>query len=612
MRSDVEAFAADEGARPLPRLRGDVKLIGRLQGSGYRGDQWLIHRGGTFIQVPELLYRIVEQFDGEGRTAGQVAAGVTEAGPWAITAGQIEHVVQTKLQPLGLLDDGAGGTGAEAPDPGPSRAGRSPFRLALKRQLLGPRAAQPVARALGWLFHRPVVAAGLVLAAAMHVWLYAIRGATGSVTQIINDPGLLLAVFVTVIAAACFHEWGHAAALSFGGGRVRGMGVGFYVIFPAFYTDVTDAYRLPRPARVRTDLGGPYFHLIFALLVAALAIITGQPFLLLVVVLIDVEILRQFIPFVRLDGYWLLADLSGIPDLFTNIVPFVRGVFGRGGNGQHQALALRPAVRVTFFTYLLVAAVVLPAMFAVAITRLPRLVLLAWLSLLQRAHMITAAWAAGSPVGVMAAAVEVALLGAELLGFAVFIYLFVGRPIWTVWATTRAQPAEARRYLRALVVLAAGGLLMALGSLLPWQVVGSLLFVAVNGVATWKGWLLLALGLATIAAAGTVLLTRRPWLRIGAMVGSLGSGLLALAASAQQFDHIRGQNATAIRQGITQAIGRPPTHQQMATAKGLIQAFGLWVHPWAGLYVCAAGGTVAILGAITAAAFGYRHRNSNA
>jgi putative peptide zinc metalloprotease protein len=43
------------------------------------------------------------------------------------------------------------------------------------------------------------------------------------------------------------------------------MGVGLYLFYPVFYSDVTDSYRLGRSARVRTDLGGVYFHLIFAL-----------------------------------------------------------------------------------------------------------------------------------------------------------------------------------------------------------------------------------------------------------------------------------------------------------------------------------------------------------
>ena len=35
------------------------------------------------------------------------------------------------------------------------------------------------------------------------------------------------------------------------------MGAGLYLVWPAFYTDVTDSYRLGRAGRLRTDLGGP-------------------------------------------------------------------------------------------------------------------------------------------------------------------------------------------------------------------------------------------------------------------------------------------------------------------------------------------------------------------
>ncbi len=71
-----------------------------------------------------------------------------------------------------------------------------------------------------------------------------------------------------------------------------------------FYTDVTDSYRLGRWARVRTGLGGIYFYLVFALGVMAIYLVSGQELMLLVVTLINLEIVRQFFPFIRLDGYY--------------------------------------------------------------------------------------------------------------------------------------------------------------------------------------------------------------------------------------------------------------------------------------------------------------------
>src|SRR5207248_4270206 len=137
-------------------------------------------------------------------------------------------------------------------------------------------------------------------------------------------PGLLLVILVATIVSAGFHELGHAAALRYGGGFPRSMGAGLYLVYPAFYTDVSDNYRLGRWARVRTDLGGFYFNLLFALGMMALYAATGREFLLFVVVLIDVEIVHQFLPFVRLDGYWALADLTGMPDFFSEIPAFLR------------------------------------------------------------------------------------------------------------------------------------------------------------------------------------------------------------------------------------------------------------------------------------------------
>ena len=53
------------------------------------------------------------------------------------------------------------------------------------------------------------------------------------------------------------------------------MGAGLYLVWPAFYTDVTDSYRLGRGGRLRTDLGGLYFNAIVA--VAHRRRLVGRP-----------------------------------------------------------------------------------------------------------------------------------------------------------------------------------------------------------------------------------------------------------------------------------------------------------------------------------------------
>ena len=99
------------------------------------------------------------------------------------------------------------------------------------------------------------------------------------------------------------------------------MGAGIYLVWPAFYTDVTDSYRLGRVGRIRTDLGGLYFNAIVAVAIAAIWWGSGWDALLLVVATQILQMIRQLTPLVRFDGYHVLADLTGVPDLYPRIGP---------------------------------------------------------------------------------------------------------------------------------------------------------------------------------------------------------------------------------------------------------------------------------------------------
>ena len=66
--------------------------------------------------------------------------------------------------------------------------------------------------------------------------------------------------FGAVVLATVFHEIGHASACRYGGAKPGVLGAGIYVVWPVFYCDVTDAYRLGKAGRLRTDLGGVYFN----------------------------------------------------------------------------------------------------------------------------------------------------------------------------------------------------------------------------------------------------------------------------------------------------------------------------------------------------------------
>ena len=166
--------------------------------------------------------------------------------------------------------------------------------------------------------------------AAVDGWLFAAHGLGRGLQQILRDPVDLLIVLGLSVLSAAFHECGHATGCRYGGARPGVVGVGIYLVWPSFFTNVTDSYRLSRAGRLRTDLGGLYFNLIFMLALAGIYAATSAEVLLLVIAVTHLEMLEQLLPFVRFDGYFILSDLAGVPDLFARIAPILRSAVTRG------------------------------------------------------------------------------------------------------------------------------------------------------------------------------------------------------------------------------------------------------------------------------------------
>jgi putative peptide zinc metalloprotease protein len=429
---------------PHPRLEADVELIGELPETGFTSQQWLARRGVRFIQITELLFRVLEGIDGD-RSVEEIAEAVTSSTDYEIVPEQVAYLIAEKLIPAGLIVDPTADAdhGSKATS---QASARSPLAVGMPRKVIGPDVIEPVARTLSVLYVPPVIVGILALAAVAHVWLYFERGVTNSIIATLFTPGMLLSVLGALIVASVFHELGHAAALTYGGGRVRGMGVGFYFMYPAFYTDVTDSYRLGRWARVRTDLGGFYFYLIVALVGITLHAVTGEPWLVTLVLLINVDILRQLLPFVRFDGYWAFADLAGIPDPFSQIGPFARSLSARIGSGT-KLPPLKRWVKVVYLTWLAATLPVLGVLLWLMVTRLPDLLIVVVGSMLSQLAVIPSVWRAGDFLGMVFLALQLLVLALEIVGIS-YLLISIGRSLFRV---ARAQPTTARRTVAGLV-----------------------------------------------------------------------------------------------------------------------------------------------------------------
>jgi putative peptide zinc metalloprotease protein len=68
---------------------------------------------------------------------------------------------------------------------------------------------------------------------------------------------------------------------------------------------------------------------------------------LVFIILAHVETARQFLPFIRLDGYYILSDLAGVPNLFSYMRPALVKATTFWRKGDHHAHRTRPLEALT-------------------------------------------------------------------------------------------------------------------------------------------------------------------------------------------------------------------------------------------------------------------------
>src|SRR5204863_459096 len=220
-----------------------------------------------------------------------------------------------------------------------------------------------------------------------------------------------------VIVATAFHELGHATAVRYGGAEPGVMGVGVYIVWPAFYTDITDAYRLGKWGRLRADTGGMYFNALFGLAATGAFLATGFEPLLLLVVLQTFAIVQQSMPFLRLDGYYILSDLTGVPDILSRIKPVLASLVPRRAPDGRVA-ELKPWVRVAVSGYVMTLVPVIGFMFLMMLIHAPRVFATGWDSFLVHWDRVGPDFAGGQGALGAVDAVQMVALALPALGIA--------------------------------------------------------------------------------------------------------------------------------------------------------------------------------------------------
>ncbi|WP_077034511.1 HlyD family efflux transporter periplasmic adaptor subunit [Pelomonas sp. KK5] len=155
-----------------------------------------------------------------------------------------------------------------------------------------------------------------------------------------------------LIGVKALHELGHGYTAVRLGSRVSSMGITLLVMTPVAYTDTTDAWRLSsRADRVRIDVAGMAVEIIVAVF-ATLAwvfltdgALRSAAFALATTGWV-MSVAVNLNPLMRFDGYYLMSDLVGIPNLQERSFAMTRWqlrewLFGYGDEAPEAASAAR-------------------------------------------------------------------------------------------------------------------------------------------------------------------------------------------------------------------------------------------------------------------------------
>jgi putative peptide zinc metalloprotease protein len=135
-------------------------------------------------------------------------------------------------------------------------------------------------------------------------------------------------LFIFDLLATMIHEAGHALAIRHARRHVIAAGFQLYLGHPAFFIDSADILMSPTRDRIRNAAYGPFLSLVVAGTASIIAFFLHDrafgSVMFQLAILTYITGLLNLIPFLELDGYWMMVDALETPDLRPRSLSFLR------------------------------------------------------------------------------------------------------------------------------------------------------------------------------------------------------------------------------------------------------------------------------------------------
>lgn len=368
--------------RSRPRIAPDLEIT---RGDD-RGSYYVVQdpRTGKYLRLHAGAVAILCAFDGN-HTVADVAAKIDGACPeqiWAVISKLADYnlIIADPMHAAGV-DHGGDGAGAIAAD---STVSVESQRKRRRSGLL----SVPLAHwnADSWLeTHRERlrvmvgwpgrIGGGLLILAGVAAALLSLDRLQVALSEL--PRGLSLVWLLTaLIFVMVLHEFAHAITLKAYGGRVSQIGVMLLYLTPALFCNTSDTWRLQaKRHRVAVVSAGIFFQLV----VAAAAVLvfwlmpgsptTGTGRMVAWFAAMNAALgVSNLVPFLKQDGYWMLALTLDKPNLRTEALGWLkalvlRGIYGEPlqepGPARPICLAIFGTLYILFVTFVVVAILVL-------------------------------------------------------------------------------------------------------------------------------------------------------------------------------------------------------------------------------------------------------------
>lgn len=189
------------------------------------------------------------------------------------------------------------------------------------------------------IFSKPMAAIWLTLITVAAIAVFRHARDLGSELNTLLTPANIFWLGVLFLAIRAIHELGHAAACKAMGGRCTEIGVMLIAwVLPLPYCDASSAWRFPEISRrVLVSAAGMIVEFFFAAIAALIWVATlGEETSLIHTLAYNAMVISSVMtflfnlnPLLRYDGYYILSDLAGAPNLAQRSKELTRFVVER-------------------------------------------------------------------------------------------------------------------------------------------------------------------------------------------------------------------------------------------------------------------------------------------